>query len=445
MNLAGLGAFAGGLNDGLVRGQNRLDTLAERDRIAARQKRVDDRQDQEWAREDEQRATLEAANAAGREVMQRYADEWKKQQPGPTLDGSPVPVNPFQPTPSMMLEAGRARTDKLLELKGPTETWMKSWANDEAMRTNVRAQAGQRVKAAMLSGADLTEPLGEFFGTINDGYTVTGVKPIRGVDGKTTLQVQRVNRYSGQEVDPMMIPADTLQSDIDRLSVGGVDLAKHSLAMNLEAFKQAGRLKEINARAEADRGTAKDKHALTLEEIAARNTSAREVANIRAGGSRNSAKTEAIRALGQERTSVDNDIRTLTQQLKDARPTDRPEIQRQLGEARGRAQDIRSRLAELSAMDGAEPAQPAQPGLTLGDAVMNAATKDAERQGLSEFTVDSKLVNGGRPTTVRLKPDGAAPAPAAASSPDQFQTGRIYKDASGNRAKYLGNGKWQPL
>lgn len=106
MGLAALGSLASGLNQGLVQGQNRLDTLAERDRVAARQKRLDDRQDVVWGREDaaynrgeEERQALEAANSAGAEVMKRYQDEWKKQQPGPTLDGGPVPVNPFKPTP----------------------------------------------------------------------------------------------------------------------------------------------------------------------------------------------------------------------------------------------------------------------------------------------------------------------------------------------------------
>lgn len=440
MNLAGLGALAGGLNAGLVQGQNRLDTLAERDRVATRQKRLDDRQDQQWAREDEDRATLEAANAAGQSVMKKYADEWKKQQPGPTLDGSPVAVNQFNPTPAMMLEAGRARTDKLLELKGPSEAWMKSWVNDEAMRTNVRAQAGQRVKAAMLSGADLTEPLGEFFGTINDGYTVTGVKPIRGVDGKTTLQVQRVNRYSGQEVDPMMIPAETLQSDIDRLSVGGADLAKHSLAMNLEAFKQAGRLKEIGARADAEQGTAKAKHVLTLEEIDARNSGAKEVAGIRAAGAGKSKQAEEIKALGQERTSVDNEIRTLVQQLKDARPTDRPGIQSDLAAARERAADVRRRLAAISSDS---PDDAAAPQSDPGTAVMEAATRDAQKQGLDSFTVESKPVNGGRPTTVKLKKDGAAqaPAPAASANGVAKPTSKAEYDALPSGALYERDGK----
>ena len=28
---------------------------------------------------------------------------------------------------------------------------------------------------------------------------------------------------------------------------------------------------------------------------------------------------------------------------------------------------------------------------------------------------------------------------------DKFETGKIYPDASGNRARYLGNGQWQEL
>lgn len=445
MGIAGLGAFAGGLNEGLVRGQNRLDTLAERDRVAARQKRVDDRQDEQWAREDEDRRSIETANAAGAEVMKKYQQEWQRQQPGPTLDGSPVPVNPFKPTPAMMLEAGRARTDKLLELKGPNELWAKSWANDEAMRTQVRAQAGQRVKAALVGGQDPTEAVTEFFGTINDGYSVTAVKRMPTVDGQAMLQVQRVNRYTGEPADPLMIPAAQLARDIDMLSANPVDAAKHNMAINLEAFKQAGTLKEIEARGNKDVTVAKEKHGLTLEEIGARNEGAKAVAKIRAGGSRNSAQAEEIRALAQERTSIDNDIRTLVQQLKDARPTDRPGIQSELVSARSRAADVRARLAALSTTGGSAESAVAP---SAGQQLIDAATRDAKAQGLSEFTVNSKLVNEGAPTTIRLGSGAtqAAGAPTAQPpGPDKFQAGKVYKDKNGARAKYLGNGQWQPL
>jgi hypothetical protein len=37
----------------------------------------------------------------------------------------------------------------------------------------------------------------------------------------------------------------------------------------------------------------------------------------------------------------------------------------------------------------------------------------------------------------------AAPAPAAPSTPgDQFEVGKTYTDADGNKATYLGGGKW---
>ncbi len=351
MGLASLGALGNGLVSGIQTGQ----AIDARSQALERQKIVNARQDQQWAREDADRAALDEANAAGRAVMQKYADEWKKQQPGPTLDGSPVAVNPFKPTPQMALEAGQARTDKLLELKGPTDVWAKSWAGDEAMRSQVRAAAGQSVKAALASGADLTEPLSTFFSTINDGSTVTGVTPTKGIDGKVTLQVQRANRYSGQAMEPMTIPADQLARDIDMMAANPVELAKHSLAMNLEAFKQAGRLSEIDARAKVDAKAAGTKHGYTIDEIDKRGAVDKAVAGIRAAGSAKSAQAEAIRALAQERTSVDNEIRTLVQQLKDARSTDRPGIQAQLSDARQRSADVRRRLSELSTGSGGSP------------------------------------------------------------------------------------------
>lgn len=371
MSIAGLGAVAGGFAEGIERGQ----------RIDANNMRIT-RERKQMQREDDETAAIDAANAAARDVLKRHEADWKKQQPGPTLDGSPVPVNPFKPSPTMILDAGKARTDKLLELRGPTESWAKAWATDEAMRGQFRQQAGQRVKAAMAGGGDLTQPVSEFFSTINDGFDVASVKPTRGLDGKTTLAIQRVNRYTGQaEPQPLMLPADQFARDIDMLAANPVDLAKHSLAMNLEAFKAAGATNLENKRQEG-RMTLADVNNKSAEKRVERSATATEkAAEVRAGASSKSATAEEIRALGQERTSVDNDIRTLTQQLKDARPTDRPQIQSDLAEARKRAEDVRNRLRSLSSGGAATPE--ASPQGSKMDAIM----KDAEAQGLSTFDV----------------------------------------------------------
>lgn len=439
MGIATLGALAGGLNAGLVQGQNRLDTLAERDRIAARQKRVDDRQDQEWAREDEQRATLEAANAAGREVMQRYADEWKKQQPGPTLDGSPVPVNPFQPTPKMRLEASEAATNKLFDLKGPTQAWATSFARDEAMRATYRNDAFQRVQQAAMIGGDMTEPVSDYFSTLGIGKVERVGKTV-GLDGKPSV----VLKLEGQP-EASVIPADEFLKGMADVAADPKAWAQHRYATELQKQRHKDNLEEISKRGETERENAKSKHGLTLEEIAARGTSAERVAGIRVGGAKSSATKEAQAALTRRAISASQEVNSLIQQLKGARPTEKPEIQRQLDEARDRVRQIDAELRDLQT--GGEGTPTAQTATDPGAAVMDAATRDAQKQGLDSFTVESKLVNGGRPTTVNLKKSGAAPAssPAASTEPDQFQTGRVYRDASGNRAKYLGNGKWQPL
>lgn len=276
MGIASLGALANGLTRGMVQGEQLVDMRdqrADRQERRQRQRTLDERNDVVWgrqqdqfAREDQERATLEEANQAGAEVLKRYESEWKKQQPGPTLDGSPVAVNPFRPTPMQILEAGSARTNTLLKKKGPTEAWLNSWTNDERMRTQLRTQAGQKVKAALAAGADPTEPLSEFFGTISDGYQVRGVKRTNGADGKPTLVLDRVNAYTGEPADPMVIPADRL---IDMLAANPADVAKHSLNMTLKAYE-----------AMLQRGTNEQKHKLSLEEIEARGgqerTTARE-------------------------------------------------------------------------------------------------------------------------------------------------------------------------
>ena len=40
---------------------------------------------------------------------------------------------------------------------------------------------------------------------------------------------------------------------------------------------------------------------------------------------------------------------------------------------------------------------------------------------------------------------GPANTPANAQRADKFTAGQVYKDANGNRAKYLGNNKWEPV
>lgn len=437
MDLGALGAAASGFTRSVVRGEDR-------NTARARQRTLDDRNDTLWnrqqdqfSREDEDRRLMEEANAAAADVLKGYQAEWQKQQPGPTLDGAPVAVNPFKPSPMQILEAGSARTSKLLERKGPTQAWMDSWTRDEQMRTRLRGDAAQRIRQAMTTGGDITEPLSEFYSTTAGAGKVSKAAMSRGPDGKPVVAIM----VEGQQ-QPMMVPAEQFIMELDKTVANPADIAKHNLQMAMEAFKQKGSLEEIKARGERDVTTAKEKHTLTLGEIDRRNQGDKEVAGIRASGSRNSARGEAIRALGQERTSVDNDIRTLTQQLKDARPTDRPLIQQQLAEARTRADDIRSRLAELSAPEGSAPAPAAAPARAPGDQVMDAAMRDAKSRGLSEFTVDSKLVNDGKRTTVRI---GGEPATAAAPGADKFEAGRVYRDKNGARAKYLGNGKWQPL
>lgn len=277
MGIAGLGAFAGGLNDGLVRGQARLDALDERREQRARQKTLDDRntvlwerQQKQFARQDDEQAALDEANAAGAEVLKRYEAEWKKQQPGPTLDGSPVAVNPFKPTPMQILEAGSARTNKLLERKGPTQAWMDSFTRDEQMRNQVRVSAAQRVREAIGMGGDLTEPLQEFFATKADAGTVSRAGVSRGPDGKPVVSIQ----VDGQP-QPMVVPAEQFLMEMDRAVANPADLIKHNLNLALKTYE-----------AMLQRGTNQQKHGLTLEEIAARGEEDRKTVKVREGEER---------------------------------------------------------------------------------------------------------------------------------------------------------------
>jgi hypothetical protein len=62
---------------------------------------------------------------------------------------------------------------------------------------------------------------------------------------------------------------------------------------------------------------------------------------------------------------------------------------------------------------------------TIEDPTVDVATKKAAFDGL--YT--------------KLYSDSASPAPAQGA--DKYIVGKQYKDAQGNMATYLGNGKWQ--
>lgn len=361
MGIASLGAFASGLGQGAERGLT-LAGMAE-DRAYVRGQR--ERQAKLQAREDQDLSAIDEANAAGAAVLKGYQDEWAKSNP--TLGGQPA--QPFQATPQMILDAGRARTDTLLKKLGPTDAWAKAWSQDEAMRGQVRQQAALKVRQSLTTGADPTNAVREFFDTLDDGTKVTGVTMDKGADGKPVLKIDRANRYTGQPVDPIAQPADQIVQDLIGMAANPADLAKHSMAMTLERFKQAGALNLEGARQEGRMKLAETNNAAAGQRTERSAQATEKAAELRVGSARSTANAEAIRALGQERTSVDNDIRTLTQQLKDARPTDRPAIKQQLDDARVRAQDVRKRLSELSsggAAPAAAPPAPRAPGAPSG-------------------------------------------------------------------------------
>lgn len=375
MGIASLGSFAGGLTTGINNGLA-IAGMAE-DRAFQREQR--DRARKLQQRQDSELSALDEANAQGAAVLKRYQEEWEKSRPV-TLGGT---TEDFRPTPQMILEAGRARTDALLRKMGPTEAWAKAWSADEAMRGMVRQQAAQRVKQSLMTGADPTNAVREFFETLDDGTKVTNVTLGKGPDGKPIVQVQRSNRYSGEAVQPLELPAEQLAHDLDMMAANPNDIAKKSLEMTLEAYKHSAKLKQIEAegaerrkteekKGEVEKGLeeAKQKNRLSLESV--RGENARDVAKIKASGNRSNERSQKIAALAQERTSLDSDIRTLTSQLRDARPADRVTIQARLDEARRLAADVRRRLAELTDGGGdapsraPAPAAPRQQGLPPG-------------------------------------------------------------------------------
>lgn len=62
----------------------------------------------------------------------------------------------------------------------------------------------------------------------------------------------------------------------------------------------------------------------------------------------------------------------------------------------------------------------------------------------SGSAIAAALGDNGTPAATPTAPV-PAPAPSPAATPDKFKVGATYKNAKGESAQYLGNGKWQPI
>jgi len=253
--LAGLGSFAGGMAQGLERGQfmslqeqraGLAQAAEERLRqAAARQARLD-------ARQDALLADDEAARMAGSSVINdaqaQYAQQWNQQQAGPGLGGGPVQaaaMPPFQPDDKLILKASKAYYNELFR-RGRTEEAVKAWSMTEARRAQMRGVAAQQVLASLQMGGDVKGAMMAFGDTFDNGHTVQDVKAAQGPDGKMVYTITRKDD-AGNETQPMQVPAEKLAEFVQSAAMDPQAALKASIEEKIRVSEHLRKVQRIQA------------------------------------------------------------------------------------------------------------------------------------------------------------------------------------------------------
>lgn len=268
--LSGLGALAGGVANGLERGER---LAGDRQRREANQRVIDE---QEKVRRD-----MEAADQAMAGQLREFQAQAPSADPvaqfnrlGGTdeslpdqsaIDAAPA-AQPWRPDTRQLLAAAQARTDKLFEL-GRHDAAVKQWAQDEGLRAQLRRRAAADGMAAFQASGDPKPLLDGLYSTIDDGYDLADVRPSKFLDpaAPPSWQVERVNSRTGERKTNVLTAPD-IQRLVEFAS-NPEQAARYALMEKLQGFTAAQRraindaaheqrLKEIEARNEGELGVA---------------------------------------------------------------------------------------------------------------------------------------------------------------------------------------------
>lgn len=438
--------------------------------VAGYQQGVQWRQQQDQiARMQQQQAAMDEANMAAGNLLKQ------DQQQHVMRGGDPAT---YKPPEGLLFKAAEARSSALAK-SGLWDQFMQNEAKVAPMRLRSRMGAVQQYEGDR-------DPV-KFIMAVNEsmfnGKEIKGVTKVEGADAVQGLAA----RPGGVEVE---FTDGTRQFVDPDAAAKGIKLG----AMDPAAYlKQEAAL--AKARIEADIEAGKQ------ERIAkSRGDQARETAGVRASGRLTELQTKlgGQQAMQTEKLGVDERIATdRSQAMRDvaglnavkpkglAGAAPRDESGRTPGEQDRRVKDqidvVQRRINSLSSqlnkatdstsrkritadieaantrlksledgMLGAD--QPAPSGRTGG------GLSDAPRAGME--TARAEAISGGKPVDVNLgglqgtigadgglyKSGEKAPAGPAKKSAndDKFVKGKVYKDAKGNRARYAGDGKWDP-
>ncbi len=353
------------------------------------------RQEQEQAREDQQRARLEAANQEAAAVIERSKAEWAR-------NGA---QGEYRPNNSTMLQAAEAR-GLALARAGDWDGFMRNEVAVQPQRMRVRQGALQQFE---LDG-DVDKLARAVYPTIFDGKQITGSELVKGGTGSLKGAPSGPDKWrftmsdgSVQTVDPIK-----LVGDLKRMS--DPETAKQEVMLNFERAKRdiqtKGQEQVERTRGEEDRKTLAQRGAQNLNEIEGRNEGAENRTQIRVdgqiraaelrgrsggggGGGGGSANTkawqQATRDVDNARKTLDNEVRratttkikdnlramTMTPEQKDALVNSDAGVQRaraDLLEAQRRAKRLADKAEGVSGGDATE-SKPAPAASSDADAL----------------------------------------------------------------------------
>lgn len=351
-NVGAAGAFARGLGSGIdnfQQDQERQQMMAERKQRMSLADVQNQRQTRLLEQQDTERQLMTEAQRA---AMQPLEAERKAFEEAATKTGADPSA--YQPSKQALLRAGQAQAD-FFYTKGRLDLGEQAWKKTEEMRAMMRAPAAQKLLAKVIGGGDITKELVAFDENMDDGLDLQKVEEFKGPNGERAYKVWQRRRFDGKGIgEPNIVTAQEL---LQRATMavqdpkGAAELTRKSYLENLDA---ANRIKEAEAKARATRDEEDHKQANRLWLDYERTANDIKVEKERTAG-RIAAKTTVgsgdvaaeRQALTQERIAADKNVDQILTQMKEARASEKPGLQKELTDAKRHAAEIRDKLARF--------------------------------------------------------------------------------------------------
>ncbi len=338
---------------GMANGSNMVLSAYRTMQDGERMKRLQEREDKQFAREDAQREALDAANKAARDALQGHRSQYEAsapqpeqrltftgnqpQAPGLQLQPSALPAAALATAPGMTLGGNQGAmtppAGMALDLSGrpqPTDTvttqraapkyderegvlagltarrkslmnsgvddklWLDDWAKESQLRGQMRTERVDNAEKRFMATGDPGEYAKAVYPLIDDGFDFVGTKPVKTADGRQAWEFTRRDQATGREVTNVM-DADQFQ----RFTMSVRDpkaVAEYEAKALLERIKANEKIRADLAAEEASRGTERLKGGLKLGQIAAEGKEARSTAATRGSQDRltNSVKPQVL-------------------------------------------------------------------------------------------------------------------------------------------------------